>query len=63
MGNHLSGTLAIIATDCSERIFIYPLILPLTVYVRYVYDIGTTTPSVEATNILLIDLNDQHPTI
>ena len=63
MGNRLSGTLAIITMDRFEQLFIYPLKPPLTIYVRYVDDIGTTTPNIDAPNRLLTHLNNQHPTI
>ena len=40
MGNRVSGTLAILAMDKFERMFVYQELLPL-VYVRYVDDVGT----------------------
>lgn len=63
MGNRLSGTLAIICMDRFERMFIYSLQPPLTIFVRYVDDTGTVVDNVEQANNLLTYLNKQHPTI
>ena len=63
MGNRLSGTLAIITMDRFEQLFIYPLKPPLTIYVRYVDDFGTTTQNIDTANSLLTHLKNQHPTI
>ena len=44
MGNRLSGTLAILCMDRCERLHIYQQLHPqLTIYIRYVDDVGTVT--------------------
>ena len=64
MGSRLSGTLAILAMDRFERMFVYKEIEPrLSVYVRFVDDIGTTVRSSNEAQKILTYLNSQHPTI
>ena len=64
MGNRLSGTLAILCMDRFERLHIYQQLHPqLTIYVRYVDDVGTVTTDTEQANTILTYLNEQHPTI
>ena len=64
MGNRLSGTLAILCMDRFERLHIYQQLHPqLTIYVRYVDDVGTVTTDTEQANKILPYLNEQHPTI
>ena len=64
MGSRLSGTLAILAMDRFERLFIYQTLQPpLTIYVRYVDDIGTTVLNTTDAHNILAYLNSKHPTI
>ena len=64
MGNRLSGTLAILCMDRFETMHIYQnLQPPLTIYVRYVDDAGTVTPTTEQATTTLTYLNSKHPTI
>ena len=64
MGNRLSGTLAILCMDRFERLHIYQQLHPqLTIYVRYVDDVGTVTTDTEQANTIHTYLNEQHPTI
>ena len=64
MGNRLSGTLAILCMDRFERLHIYQQLHPqLSIYVRYVDDVGTVTTDAEQANTILTYLNEQHPTI
>ena len=62
MGNRVSGTLAILAMDKFERIFVYQELLPL-VYVRYVDDVGTVVKNRQEAENTLDYLNSKHPTI
>ena len=64
MGNRLSGTLAILCMDRFERLHIYQQLHPqLTIYVRYIDDVGTVKTDTEQANTILTYLNEQHPTI
>ena len=65
MGSRLSGILAILAMrDRFERLFIYRNLEPqLTIYVRYVDDIGTGVPNSDEAYRTLTYLNSKHPTI
>ena len=64
MGNRLSGTLAILAMDRFERTFIYQNPYPsLTIYARFIDDIGTVVNNPNEAQLLLTYLNSKHPTI
>ena len=66
MGSQLSSTLAILAMDRFERLFIYQILKPpLTIYVRYVDHIRTTVPNTTDAHSILayMYLNSKHPTI
>ena len=64
MGSRISGILAILAMDRFERLFIYRNLEPqLTIYVRYVDDIGTVVPNSDEAYRTLTYLNSKHPTI
>ena len=64
MGNRLSGTLAILAMDRFERTFIYQHPYPsLTIYARFIDDIGTVVNNPNEAQLLLTYLNSKHPTI
>ena len=64
MGNRLSGTLAILAMDRFERTFIYQNPYPsLTIYARFIDDIGTVVNNSNEAQLLLTYLNSKHPTI
>ena len=62
MGNRVSGTLAILAMDKFERMFVYQELLPL-VYVRYVDDVGTVVKNRQEAENTVEYLNSKHPTI
>ena len=62
MGNRVSGTLAILAMDKFEQMFVYQELLPL-VYVRYVDDVGTVVKNQQEAENTLEYLNSKHPTI
>ena len=62
MGDRVSGTLAILAVDKFERMFVYQEILPL-VYVRYIDDVGTVVKNQQEAENTLEYLNSRHPTI
>ena len=62
MGNRLSGTLAILTMDRFECKYIYPVI-KLTIYVRYVDDIGTTVQTIEEAHETLHMMSSKHPTL
>ena len=64
MGNRLSETLAILAMDRFERTFIYQNPYPsLTIYARFIDDIGTVVNNPNEAQLLLTYLNSKHPTI
>ena len=64
MGSQLSSTLAILAMDRFERLFIYQTVrLTLTIYVRYVDGIGTTVLNTTDAHNILAYLYSKHPTI
>ena len=62
LGNRVSGTLAILAVDKFERLFVYQELLPL-VYIRYVDDVGTVMKNQQEAENTLEYLNSRHPTI
>ena len=62
MGNRVSATLAILAMDKFERMFVYQELLPL-VYVRYVDDVGTVVKNRHEAESTLEYLNSKQPTI
>ena len=64
MGSRLSGTLAILAMDRFEHIYIYRNLKPEPlVYVRYVDDTGTIVNDDNEARQMLRYSNKQHPTI
>jgi len=64
MGNRLSGTLAILAMDRFERMFIYQELNPqLIIYVRFVDDIGTVVSNIDQAYRILNYINSKHPTL
>ena len=64
MGNRISGTLAILAMDCFERLFIYQELEPKrSLYLRYVDDTGTVVNNTNEVHRILNYLNKKHSTI
>ena len=64
MGNRISGTLAILAMDRFERLFIYRELEPkLSLYLRYVDDTGTVVNNTDEAHRILNYLNKKHSTI